>query len=440
VKKIQPKRSSEKKTHSSEQAGRGNSKPRPSQSKDRDGSRSPSAGKGPKPQRAQSERDGIKPKRAQSERDGIKPKRAQPERDGIKPKRAQSERDGIKPKRAQPERDGIKPKRAQSERDGIKPKRAQPERDGIKPKRAQSERDGIKPKRAQPERDGIKPKRAQPELDGAKPQQAQSEYDDSKPKRPQTEREGPKGRRSHQTGRQGLFINNWSALEEYLRAQPASLNKIFHAPRETKRLREMLDKYGVTLACEEDKDMETGIAASISLSFKSEEQLLSEAVNRSEDLIIACDHVTDTRNLGAIARTAAFFGVSTLIMPKDRQAPITSATLGTAQGAFATVSPTEVTNLGRTLMALKDSGYWIAAADMVGTSVDKMPTRYEKLVLVLGSEDKGVAAQILNKSDFTLSIPSFGGKLESLNVSVAAGILIHALRAQSAQGKILPEG
>jgi 23S rRNA (guanosine2251-2'-O)-methyltransferase len=319
-------------------------------------------------------------------------------------------------------------------------KKIQPKRSPANKARSteQAGRGNSKPRPSpQKDRDGSRPPS---ERKTAKPKLIQSEHDGGKPQRVQPEREAPKGRRSHQTGREGLFINNWSALEEYLRAQPASLNKIFHAPRETKRLREMLDKYGTTVICEEDKVMETGVAANISLAFKSEEQLLSEAANRSEDLIIACDHVTDTRNLGAIARTAAFFGISTLLMPKDRQAPITSATLGTAQGAFATVSPTEVTNLGRTLVALKDRGYWIAAADMAGTSVDKMPTRYEKLVLVLGSEDKGVAAQILHKSDFALSIPSFGGKLESLNVSVAAGILIHALRAQSAQGKILPEG
>jgi predicted rRNA methylase len=258
------------------------------------------------------------------------------------------------------------------------------------------------------------------------------------PQRP--EREGQKARRSHQTGRDGLFINNWSALEEYLRSRPTALQKVFHAARETKRLQELLAKHDVALVCEVDQEMETGFAAQVLVQYKDEEQLLREAATRSEDLIIACDHVTDTRNLGAIARTAAFFGLSTLLMPKDRQAPITSATLGTAQGAFATVSPTEVTNLGRTLLALKDCGYWIAAADMVGTPVDRMPTRYEKLVLVLGAEDKGVSTQILNKSDFKLSIPSYGGKLESLNVSVAAGILIHALRAFSASGKILPQG
>lgn len=249
-----------------------------------------------------------------------------------------------------------------------------------------------------------------------------------------------RNRRSHEAGREGLFINNWSAFQEYLRAQPGALSKIFYAPREAKRLQQLLSQHGVDVPCVEETDMETGFAASVSLKYMDEDQLLREAATRSEDLIIACDHVTDTRNLGAIARTAAFFGLSTLLMPKDRQAPITSATLGTAQGAFATVTPTEVTNLGRTLMALKDCGYWIAAADMVGTPVDKMPTRYEKLVLVLGSEDKGVSTQILNKSDLTLSIPSFGGKLESLNVSVAAGILIHALRAASASGKILPAG
>lgn len=296
------------------------------------------------------------------------------------------------------------------------------------PKSNSSREDTRRPSRP-PQEDARKAPRAQ---DGGRPSRPQDE------RRPP--REGQKARRSHQTGREGLFINNWSALGEYLRAQPEALQKIYHAPRETKRIHQLLSEHGVTLSCEEDQEMETGFAAKVTVRYKDEEQLLRDAATRTEDLIIACDHVTDTRNLGAIARTAAFFGLSTILMPKDRQAPITSATLGTAQGAFATVAPTEVTNLGRTLLALKECGYWIAAADMVGTPVDKMPTRYEKLVLVLGSEDKGVAAQILNKSDFTLSIPSYGGKLESLNVSVAAGILIHALRAAHASGKILPQG
>ncbi len=250
-----------------------------------------------------------------------------------------------------------------------------------------------------------------------------------------------KPRRSHQSGREGLFVNNWSALEEYLRAQRDALQRVYYAPRDEKRLRELLAKHdALQVACEVDTDMETGILARVNMQYMEEEKFLEEAAGRATDLIIACDHITDTRNLGAIARTAAFFGLSTILIPKDRQAPITTATLGAAQGAFATVTPTEVTNLGRTLTALKDCGYWIAAADMVGTAVDALPTRYEKLVLVLGSEDKGVSAQVLNKCDLTLSIPSYGGKLESLNVSVAAGILIHALRAQSARGKILPEG
>lgn len=250
-----------------------------------------------------------------------------------------------------------------------------------------------------------------------------------------------KPRRTHQTGREGLFVNNWSALEEYLRAQPESLQKIYYAPREAKRLRQVLEKFDRTsLICEEDQAMDSGLLAQVHLKFIDEELMLESAAARQKDIIVACDHITDTRNLGAIARTAAFFGLTSLLIPKDRQAPITTATLGAAQGAFATVMPTEVTNLGRTLLALKDRGYWIAAADMVGTSVDAMPTRYEKLVLVLGSEDKGVSQQVLAKCDLTLSIPAYGGRLESLNVSVAAGILIHALRAQSASGEILPKG
>lgn len=250
-----------------------------------------------------------------------------------------------------------------------------------------------------------------------------------------------KSRRSHGGGRDGLIINNWSALEEYLRAQPSALSHLSCAPREEGRLKELLARYGATeLAYQADDSMEVGLLASVIVSYCEEEELLEQAAQRSQDLIIACDHVTDTRNLGAIARTAAFFGLKSLLLPKDRQASITSATMGAAQGAFASIRPTLVTNLGRTLLSLKDCGYWVATADMQGTTIDRMPAQFDKLVLVLGSEDRGVSAQVRAKSDLVLSISSFGGNLESLNVSVAAGILIHNLKARSLESKNQVEG
>ena len=246
-------------------------------------------------------------------------------------------------------------------------------------------------------------------------------------------------RRSHAESRDGLFINNWSAFEEYLKSAPKSLSNLACASADEIRLNELRTKYeAVDLDYVVDPKLETGIRANVAIEYLDEEKMLEEAALRRHDLIIACDHITDTRNLGAIARTAAFFGLRNIILPKDRQASITSGTMAVAQGAFATIKPSLVTNLSRTLLSLKECGYWIATADMKGADLNKFRADYNKLVLVLGSEDKGVSAQIRNKSDLLVSIPSMGGSLDSLNVSVAAGILIYKLKSGSNEVKNFP--
>jgi predicted rRNA methylase len=234
-------------------------------------------------------------------------------------------------------------------------------------------------------------------------------------------------RRTHREPGDGLFVSSWSALEEYLKAQPQSIQSIHFAAREEKRLQTLLARYQLELPCQIDQEAAEGLRAAVKVGLGDEDQFLQAAADKAHDLVVACDHITDTRNLGAIARTAAFFGVQHLLLPKDRQAPITSATLGAAQGAFARVEPVLVTNLARTLMQLKERGYWIIAADMHGTPLSEMRQSFDKTVLVLGSEDRGVGQNILAKSDVRLAIPSPEGQLESLNVSVAAGILIHGL-------------
>lgn len=243
---------------------------------------------------------------------------------------------------------------------------------------------------------------------------------------------GEKLRRTHaRAPREGLFLNSWSAFAEYLRYQPEAIRSIEIAPKEEARLQTLLARHEQTLAFKKVEDTQTGLWVEVSQDYQDELTFLAEAKAKSRDLIIACDHITDTRNLGAIARSAAFFGVSSLLLPKDRQAPISSATLGTAQGAFTLIKPVQVTNLGRMLVSLKECGYWIAAADMEGMALGNLTVDYEKLVLVLGSEDKGVSPAILAKSDLRLSIQAMGGQLDSLNVSVAAGILIHGLKEKS---------
>lgn len=235
----------------------------------------------------------------------------------------------------------------------------------------------------------------------------------------------------------GLFINSWSALEEYLRARPHAIQHIAYAAREEKRLQALLATFQLadSIQIQVNHGVQEGLSVQVKVDELGEESFFERSAGSQRDIIVACDHITDTRNLGAIARSAAFFGCRHLLLPRDRQAPITNATLGAAQGAFAWVEPVIVTNLARALERLKDCGYWILCADMDGTSVESFTQDFEKIVLVLGSEERGVSANILNRSDMKIAIPSPTGNLESLNVSVAAGILIHALHQRYNQSQ-----
>ncbi len=249
-------------------------------------------------------------------------------------------------------------------------------------------------------------------------------------------------RRTHKEDGGGLVISSWSALEEYLRARPSALEQISYAASEEKRLHALFEKYSLSkpVTAKVNPQASEGLSAKVKIVELDEETFFERSQSCRRDIIVACDHITDTRNLGAIARSAAFFGCRHLLLPKDRQAPITTATLGAAQGAFAWIEPVIVTNLMRALERLKGAGYWILAADMDGTAVNSLPQSFDKVVLVLGSEERGVGANILKRCDLKVSIPSPAGNLESLNVSVAAGILIHALHQRFNQTQKTFEG
>jgi 23S rRNA (guanosine2251-2'-O)-methyltransferase len=142
-------------------------------------------------------------------------------------------------------------------------------------------------------------------------------------------------------------------------------------------------------------------------------------------LILALDHVQDPRNLGAILRSAAFFGVRNVLVPERRQVLLTQASVATAQGGFALCDLVCTVNLGRTLRDLKDKGFWILGATMDGEAIPQVAGHYEKVVLVLGAEETGLSRSVEELCDRKVAIQG-AGELDSLNVSVAAGILLNA--------------
>ena len=165
-------------------------------------------------------------------------------------------------------------------------------------------------------------------------------------------------------------------------------------------------------------------------SFADLQQVLRHSLQEGASaLLLAADHITDPGNLGALIRTAAFFGTHGLILPKDRSAGITAATLKRASGTHLQLPVVQVTNLGRTLDELSKNGFWIiGAAGEASMSIYDFDWK-RPVVLVLGSEQKGISPSIRKRCHQLVGIPSPGG-VESLNISVAGGAILSEICRQ----------
>ena len=144
--------------------------------------------------------------------------------------------------------------------------------------------------------------------------------------------------------------------------------------------------------------------------------------------ILILDHLEDPHNFGAIIRTCMAAGVSGIVIPKDRSVSVNSTVMKTSAGNAINAKICIVTNLNQTINYLKDKGYWIYASDMNGTNYTEV--NYSgNVALVIGNEGKGVSELVKKSSDYIISIP-MSDNCESLNASVAAGILIYEIRRQ----------
>jgi len=150
-------------------------------------------------------------------------------------------------------------------------------------------------------------------------------------------------------------------------------------------------------------------------------------------LILATDHITDEGNLGALIRTAAFFGVQGLILPKDRSARISGRLLKRTSGAFVSVRVAQVVNLRRALDTLRGKGFWIIGAAGEGPKSIYDFDWKRDAVLVLGSESRGLGRSVRKGCDELLRIPGCG-TVESLNVSVAGGVILGEIHRQRQGG------
>ena len=150
-------------------------------------------------------------------------------------------------------------------------------------------------------------------------------------------------------------------------------------------------------------------------------------------LLVALDGVQDPQNLGAIVRSASFFGAHGMLLPRDRAAHVTGATVRASAGATEHTSIALCTNLVRTLEGYKREGLWIVGAALSGGRAPSEIDLRDPVVLVIGSEGKGLRPLVLRTCDHVATLPPSGGEaVAALNASAAAAVLLYEAKRQRA--------
>lgn len=242
---------------------------------------------------------------------------------------------------------------------------------------------------------------------------------------------------------QRTLIHGFHAVLSRLKHHPESLHAIYlDAARRDKRAGDVL-----RLAEERGVRVILSDAARLNAMAHGKSQgvaALSDPVNLVQDLdelldglgepalLLVLDGVTDPHNLGACLRSADAFGAHALLAPKDRAASLNATAIKAACGAADNVPFIAVTNVARTLRELKDRGVLIVGADQQGEQLITDAELAGPLGLVLGAEGSGLRRLTREHCDVLVRIPMYG-RVESLNVSVAAGVCLYEARRQRAQ-------
>lgn len=191
--------------------------------------------------------------------------------------------------------------------------------------------------------------------------------------------------------------------------------------------RERLDQLSET------KKHQGVIAMAAAFSYATVENILENARRKNEaPFVILLDNIEDPHNLGAIIRTANLAGAHGVIIPKRRAVGLTATVAKASAGAIYYTPVAKVTNLTNTIRELKEQGMWFVCADMGGEMMYRMNLK-GPIGLVIGNEGSGVSRLVREKCDMTASIP-MKGDIDSLNASVAAGVLAYEIVRQRIMG------
>ena len=234
---------------------------------------------------------------------------------------------------------------------------------------------------------------------------------------------------------QSNLIFGRNPVKEALRAN--RVNKIFiqnnFTDKEINLLLQEKKPYIKVVSSGELDSRCNGVHQGIMAEIKPYEYIdLEEIIRRSKKeevpIIVLLDGINDTHNLGAILRSCDVFKVSGVLIPKHNQVPLNATVAKSSAGAINFVPVSLISSVHQTLERLKEEGFWIVSTDG-SAKIDYNQMKYNfPIVLVIGSEGKGVSPLIVKNSDYVVKIPQYG-HVNSLNASVAAGILLAKIRS-----------
>ena len=207
-----------------------------------------------------------------------------------------------------------------------------------------------------------------------------------------------------------------------------TLQSILRTAKKTDAIINFVNKERLNKYAEGDKHQGV-VAMAAAYNYAEVEDILNAAKEKGEPpFIIVLDDIEDPHNLGAIIRTANQAGAHGVIIPKRHAVGLTATVARTSAGAINYTPVAKVTNISRTIEELKEKGVWFACADMSGELMYNCNLT-GAIGLVIGSEGSGVSRLVKEKCDFVVKIPMFG-QIDSLNASVAAGVLSYEIVRQ----------
>ncbi len=222
-----------------------------------------------------------------------------------------------------------------------------------------------------------------------------------------------------------MKVYGFNSVAEALKA--GKVNKIYVVKTENPKIIRLLSKAkkkGIPIYSVDKLPNNERIAADISpIQYIDVDELIEKAL-KENGFILILDNVNDPHNLGACIRTAEFFGCSGVIIPKRRSAQVNETVVKVSAGAAMHIDIAREENLASVAKKLKKYGFYVIGADLDGEeeifNVDFSPP----VAIVIGGEDKGISKPLKNQCDVIVKIPGFG-KINSLNLSVAAGIFMY---------------